>query len=132
MSIKNSNFLLQPMEHPRCFPHPSACACLPKVRRTQTWNQPGHHPKGEISHLHPGDSCPLAHSSHRRANLQEKPLGWQEKGHNPYSGAAVQQLGETGSPLEMALLVSCSLSPCSGSLPSVLAPTAGILILMGF
>lgn len=32
------------------------------------------------------ESCPLAHSSHWRANLQEKPLGWQEKEH--HSGAA--------------------------------------------
>lgn len=42
------------------------------------------------------------------------------------------QLGETGTPLEMAPLVSCSLSQCSGSLPSVLAPTAGILLLLSW
>lgn len=73
---------------PRDFPHPSACACLPQVRRTQALEPAWPPPDGEISHLHPADSCSLAHSSHWRAKLQENP--WDgRKEHNAHSGTAV-------------------------------------------
>lgn len=117
---------------PRDFPHPSACACLPQVRRTQALEPAWPPPDGEISHLHPGDSCSLAHSSHWRAKLQENPWDGRKGAQCPFWHSCVQQPGETGAPVGMALLVSRPLSRCSASLPSELAPTAGTLILQAF
>lgn len=129
MSIKSSIFLLQPVEHPRCFPHPSVCACLPKVRGTQrlepAWppskwrNQATFTLETAVQWL----TAPTGEQICRKS-----PRDGRKKSTIPI----LVQLGEAGTPLEMALLVSCSLSQCSASLPSVLAPTAEILILQDF
>lgn len=128
MSIKSSFFLLQPMEHPGCFPHPSACPCLPKMRGTETGTSLATIQMEKLATFTLETAVQWLTALTGEQICRKSPWDGRKRSKIPI----LVQLGETETPLEMALLVSCSLSQCSASLPSVLAPAAGILILQCF